>query len=60
MQFAQMVTRAYLQKQGDLTGVTMSNVNNLPAARREVAERYDVCLFNDSNKARAEENSMKF
>jgi hypothetical protein len=60
MQLAQMVTRAYLQKQGDLTGVTMSNVNNLPAARQEIAERYDVCLLNDSNKARGEENSMKF
>jgi hypothetical protein len=60
MQLAQMVTRAYLLKQGDLTGVTMSNVNNLPAARQEIAERYDVCILNDSNKARAEENSMKF
>jgi hypothetical protein len=61
MQLARMVTRAYLQKQGDLTGVTMSNVNNLPAARQEIAERYDVCLLNDSNKApRGEENSMKF
>jgi hypothetical protein len=46
-----MVPRAYLQKQGDLTGVTMSNVNNLPAARQEIDERYDVCLLNDSNKA---------
>jgi hypothetical protein len=60
MQLAQMVTRAYLQKQGDLTGVTMTNVNNLPAARQEIAERYDICLLNDSNKARGEENSMKF
>jgi hypothetical protein len=60
MQLAEMVTRAYLQKQGDLTGVTMSNVNNLPAARQEIAERYDICLLNDSNKAREEENSMKF
>jgi hypothetical protein len=60
MQLAQMVTRAYLQKQGDLMGVTMSNVNNLPAARREIAERYDVSLLKDSNKARGEENSMKF
>jgi hypothetical protein len=60
MQLAQMVTRAYLQKQGDLTGVTMTNVNNLPAAHQEIAERYDVCLLNDSNKARGEENSMKF
>jgi hypothetical protein len=60
MQLAQMVTRAYLQMQGDLTGVTMSNVNNLPAAHQETAERYDVCLFNDSNKARGEEYSMKF
>jgi hypothetical protein len=60
MQLAQMVTRVYLQKQGDLTGVTMSNINNLPAARQEVAERYDACLLNDSNKARGEENNMKF
>jgi hypothetical protein len=32
MQLAQMVTRAYLQKQGDLTGVTMSNVNKARAS----------------------------
>jgi hypothetical protein len=44
MQLAQMVTRAYLQKQGDLTGVTMSNINNLPAARQEIAGRYDISL----------------
>jgi hypothetical protein len=60
MQLAKMVTRANLQKQGDLTGVTMSNVNNLPAARQQIAQRYDVCLFNDSIKARGDENSMKF
>jgi hypothetical protein len=60
MQLAQMVIRAYLQKQGDLTGVTMSNVNNLPAARQEIAERQYICLLNHSNKARGEENSMKF
>jgi hypothetical protein len=60
MQLAQMVTRAYLQKQGDLTVVTMSNVNNLPPARQEIAERYDVCLLNDSNTPRGEENSMEF
>jgi hypothetical protein len=38
----------------------MRNVNNLPAARQEIAERYDICLLNDSNKARREENSMQF
>jgi hypothetical protein len=43
-----------------LTSVTICNTNNLPAARQEIAERYDVCLFNDSNKARGEKNSMKF
>jgi hypothetical protein len=50
MQLAQMVTRAYLQKQGDLTGFTMSNVNNLPSARQEIAERFYVCLCKDCNK----------
>jgi hypothetical protein len=54
MQLAHMVTGAYLQKQGDLTGVTVSNVNNLPAARQEIAERYDVCLLKDSNTARGD------
>jgi hypothetical protein len=57
MQLAQMVTRAYLQRQGDLTGATMSNANHLPAARQEIAERYNVCLLNDSNRARGEQGA---